>query len=123
MINIRLNDTWVASNPVCSQNPNAFILIIGNDKSIVPSVERNLSTVADAVRNGSPFQINLVPYEDFQIDDTIFQNLIQNSSGGGNTELLNRLLHYVTVGVIVVYQDNNIGSPLSPKQILGYTAP
>jgi hypothetical protein len=121
MVNIRLSATFVANDPVVSANPRAYLFVLGHDKNIVPSVSRSMATIADSIRNGSPFQINLIPNEDFQIDDTIFENLVKNSAGGGNTELLNRLLHYINQGVIEVHQDGGVA--LTAKQVLTYTAP
>ena len=121
MINIRLSDSFVQNDPTVSANPRAYVFILGNDKNIVPSSSRSSMSIADSLRNGSPFQINLIPNSDFQIDDTIFENLVKNSAGGGNTELLNRLLHYMTVGIVEVHQDNGVA--LTAKQVLNYTAP
>ena len=87
---------------------------------MVPSTSRSLVTPEEAIRNGSPFQINLSPGCDFGIDDVIFENIVKNASGGGNSEFLNRILHYVNNNVITVSQGV---TPLTAKQILAYTAP
>lgn len=121
MVNIRLTDTFCSTNPTVVASPAAFIFVLGADKSIIPSPSRSLARFDDAIRNGSPFQINLRPGFDFSIDDTIFENLVKNSAGGGNTELLNRLLHYIVQNVIEVHQDG--AAAMTAKQVLEYTAP
>lgn len=121
MVNLRLTDTFVSTNPAVVAAGNHFILSLGNDKTMVPSISRSLATPEMAIRNGSPFQINLQPGCDFSIDDVIFENIVKNASGGGSSEFLNRLLHYVNTSVVQVSQDS--AAPLTAKQILAYTAP
>lgn len=124
MVVIRLTDDFVADDPVASKAPWAYLFVLGNDKNIIPSSSRNSSTSLGAIRNGSPFQINLSPGCDFEIDNTIFQNLVNNATGGGNTELINRILHYVNKDVIeVVTVESGTSTVLTAKQILAYTAP
>lgn len=121
MILIKIKDTYVASNPTIAANPNAFILHLGDDDFAIPSSSRNLGSIDSAVRTGSPYQINLKPYEEFGIDDTVFESLVDSAKQGGDTSFINRILHFVNVGVLEVRQDG--GSPLTSKQVLAYTAP
>jgi hypothetical protein len=121
MILIKIKDSYVAASSVIQQNPRAFILHLGDDDFVVPSVSRDLTTLDNALENGSPYQINLRPYEDFAIDDQVFQNLVNNSKAGGDTSLVNRILHFVNINVLEVRQDG--GAPLTANAILNYTAP
>lgn len=123
MILIKLTDSFVANNSIASTNPKSFILHLGDDDFVIPSNSRhNLTSISieDAVRNGSPYQINLRPYETFEIDDEVFENLVTSSKAGGDTVMVNRLLHFVSAGVIEVWKQGS--APMTAKQLLNFTA-
>lgn len=121
MVNIKLSDTYVAGNPTIAANPRNFIFSLGSDKYIIPSQSRMSGSVDQAITNASPVQINLRPYETFGIENEGFQSLVNSAKGGGDVEVLNRILFYVGVGTLEVRQDN--GSPMTASAILNYVAP
>lgn len=122
MIHIRIKQSYVDANPWIMSNPAAFSLHLGDDDYPIPSVSRNLSNIADAIRNGSPTQINLRPGHSFLIENEIFEMLVKSAGGGGDTNLVNRLIYFINRGVVEVLQ-NGTGTALTAKQVINYTAP
>lgn len=120
MIHIRIKAAYVASNPAIAANPAAFILHLGDDDYPVPSISRDLSNIDEAVRNGSPTQINLRPGHVFEIEDEIFETLVKSAEGGGDTNLISRLVYFINRGVVEVLQDGS-GTPLTAKQVIKYS--
>lgn len=121
MIHIKIADSYVSSNPIISENPAAYILHIGDNNFPLPSTTRSLLSIEQAVRDGSPFQLNLRPYEDFSLENELFQVLVNSTRGGNDPTMMNRILFYVAQGIIEVRQDS--GAPMTASGILNYTAP
>jgi hypothetical protein len=121
VVNISFTPTALASHPVISTAPaNAFALQLGPISNVLIPRPINASS-ADPIRNGSAFQINLRPGETFLIEDADFEVLVSNARNGGDVSFLTRLLDLIYENVLQVQQDN--GAPLTPKQVLNYTAP
>jgi hypothetical protein len=123
MVNIELLDSYVASNPVAAANPNSFLIQLGPvENIIVPSVDNAAtSDINSAMRNGTPYFVNLRPSEAFSIDSALFQLLVQNATGGGGSSFIGKICYLINRGVIQVLNDSN--TPMTAKQVLSYTAP
>jgi hypothetical protein len=123
MVNIEILDSYVFSNPVAQNNPNRFVLQLGPIEDIIVPSTLNAATsdINEAMRNGSPYFINLRPSEAFPIDSGIFQLLVNNARGGGGSSFIAKLIYLVNRDVIQVLNDSNVA--MTPDEILNYTSP
>ena len=121
MINISFTPYALTQHPLLSTVPqNAFALQLGPVSNVLIPRPGSISP-GDPLRNGSAFQIDLRLGETFELEDVIFEILVDNAKAGGDVSFLNRLLQYVNSNILQVQQDNQ--APLTSEQILAYTAP
>lgn len=105
------------------QHTNSFTLNIGSvTKMPIPSPSKTAGGAPNPSRNGLTYEVQLYPDESFEIDDSIFQGIVQNFYNGGDVGFVTRLIDLVNRGIVQVLQDG-AGTPLTAKQILAYTAP
>lgn len=110
MINIKLTSTFESTDPHLLAQPKAFVLNIAAEGVLIPKVNH----VAGV------YQLQLRKDETVQIEDAVFQNLVNTSRGGGlSSNFLNQLLSLVARGVVEVRQNASL---LTPVQILAFTA-
>ena len=125
MVNITITDAWVTLQETLDPKfvPNSFTIQIGeqgfeymaDSNQIMPNDPTSPGT------QGGPSLVILRPYESFDIGDVEFQNLVLSAQNGGSTDFITNILYLVRRAVIEVQQDG--GTPLTPKQIINYTAP
>jgi hypothetical protein len=121
VINISFTAAALASDPIISVADHNFVLQLGPVRNVL--IPRDTSNpLGNPLRNGSGFQLQLRLNESISLEDTEFQVLIENATGGGDVSFLNRLITLVARNIIQVNQDETTPA-LTSKQILAYTAP
>jgi hypothetical protein len=121
MVNISITSAWMAANPQYS--PNTFCIQIGEPgyKYFATSNQVNTNDRTSAVTNGGPAFVVLRMNESFDLGNEEFENLVYSSKNGGATNFITQLLYLVRKGAVQVQQDS--GTPMTPSQIMAYTAP
>lgn len=118
MILIRIKDTKVAATPI--MQVKGFVLQLDFPKNPIASISRSYPP-DNPLRNGGAHMISLRPSEEFGVEDTIFQNVVEASRNGGDTAFISQILYYVQNGILEVLQAP--ATILTAKQILLYVAP
>lgn len=122
MINIGILDLWVDAQKLInpSFNTNTFTIQLGEPGfeyfSISNAIHPNDPT--SPMQQGGPSMVILRPYEEFDIGDEEFANLVSSAKNGGSTDFITGILYLVRKGVIQV---NHNGVVLTPSQILNFT--
>jgi len=118
VILIRIKDTKVAATPV--MQVKGFVLQLDFPGNPIPSLSRGYPA-NDPLREGGAHMISIRPSEEFGVEDTIFQNVVEASRNGGDTAFISQILYYVQSGTLEVLQAP--ATVLTAKQILLYVAP
>lgn len=120
-INISMTNIFRFTNPQVLQNPAAYIIELGQNEMILPSVSNHITADASSgARLGGPGLIKIRPDQSFTMSDEQFGNLVNSSKDGdiAPTDFINSLMYLMGNQTLQVDHD---GTVLTVNQVYHFT--